>query len=91
MIVTQYGQDKYDLDLNTDHNENPDDINIISGRYRGDMQFGWECRCGNTSILAREEADNVRNLVPMGSEPAINRLVKSLKETDNKKFSCVEI
>lgn len=52
---------------------------IISGRYRLDMNWGWQCICGNNDLLTKQEkreisdladpdpqqiADVVRSLIP---------------------------
>lgn len=59
---------------------------IIACRFRGDMQWGFECRCGNDSRLAREEADNAPMLMQAGSAQALQNLVDSLKIKDDRKF-----
>lgn len=89
--VTEVRTNEYQLDFNEDHFKNPDNIRIISGRYRPDMQFGWECICRNTSIVCREEFKDIKKLVPMGGKAEIERLTKSLATKDNKKFSMSEL
>lgn len=36
-------------------------ISIISGRKRLDGFWGWQCSCGNNSLLTRQEASNITN------------------------------
>jgi len=35
---------------------------IISGRYRLDMQWGWQCVCGNNDITTEQEQREISNL-----------------------------
>lgn len=90
-FITEVRPNEFEINLNADHKRNPDNIHIISARYRGDMNFGWECICGNTSILAREEFPDIKNLVINDSEQAISHITSSLTKTDNKKFKVVEL
>lgn len=32
---------------------------IISGRLRLDGQWGWQCLCGNNSLLTKQEAESI--------------------------------
>lgn len=79
----------YLLDFNRDHLER--EPFIISGRYRGDMEFGWECICGNTSLVARQEMKDVDKLVVGGGRSAIERIVNSLKVEDANKFKMEKV
>lgn len=58
---------------------------IIACRLRGDMNWGFECACGNDSRLAVEEKDDAGLLI-QGGEHALERLIDSLKVKDEKKF-----
>lgn len=74
------------IDLNRDHAES-DKVVIISGRYRKDMKFGWECGvCGNDSRLSRQELPEIRELVVGGDQGTIDRIVTSLQDEDEEKF-----
>lgn len=84
--ITPVGPNAYMIDLNKDHEENPKEIHIISGRFRTDLEFGWECMCGNDSRVARQEFQNIDKLVINGGESAIKKITDSLKITDQKKF-----
>lgn len=60
--------------------------NIISFRHRLDDKFGFECICGNYSILAKAEAG-----ILIGEKPSkedikevITRLNKEVRTTSNK-------
>lgn len=88
VIIKEDGND-FIIDLDTYHKKNPDNINIISGRYRKDLKFGWECICGNTSIIARQEFRDIDSLVPGGKDKTkiIINLTNSLKHTDKQKFT----
>jgi hypothetical protein len=89
VIITDVGKNRqeYMIDLNTDHQKSPGNIYIISGRYRGDMRFGWECICGQDSRVARQEADQIDRLVVNGGESAIQKIMSSLAVQDDKKFT----
>ena len=67
---------------------------IISCRFRGDLNWGFECMCGNDSRLAREEREDVDMLVQASDEDykqtIIEKLIASLKIKDAKKFRMVE-
>lgn len=65
-----------------------DHVPIIACRLRGDMQWGFECQCGNDSRLAREEKEQAPMLV-QGGEHALKKLIKSLKVKDSDKFRMV--
>lgn len=80
---------RYMIDLNEDHKVNPD--YIISGRYRSDMNFGWECKCGNDSRIARQEVSDIERLVVNGGRSVIEKIVEGLKVNDEKKFRMVEL
>lgn len=88
-LITQYNND-YVIDLNIDHREYPQNINIISARYRADMSFGWECRCGNTSLVSKLEKNDVEKLVVNGGLSAIKKITESLETDDKKKFSMIK-
>jgi hypothetical protein len=79
------GPGAFRIDLDDDHNRS-NHVAIISGRYRRDMNFGWECICGNDSRLARQELPQVDELVVGGGHMAIQKIVKSLEVTDENKF-----
>lgn len=84
--ITDY-QDGKIINLNDDHKRYPDKIFIISGRYRPDMEFGWECgKCGNYSLVAPQEKNDVASLVSNGSESALEKIKASLKRPNEKKF-----
>lgn len=34
---------------------------VISGRQRLDMNMGWQCYCGNNSLLTKQEIDHIEN------------------------------
>lgn len=89
--IIETGEGEYLIDLNSDHKRNPDDINIISARYRTDMKFGWECKCGNTSIITKSELDNPKIPVIKSGDDAMAILLKSLEVKDVKKFKIVEL
>lgn len=35
---------------------------IISGRYRLDMNWGWQCVCGNNDLVTKQEQKEISNL-----------------------------
>lgn len=90
VVITEVRANEFAIDLNNYHKRHPENVAIISGRYRGDMQFGWECMCGNDSRVARDEFQDISKLVINGSKQAIEKITNSLKITDSKKFKMVE-
>jgi hypothetical protein len=83
-IIRPAGGDRFLIDLDTDHKQSKP--YIISARYRADMQFGWECICGNDNRVSRKEADQVESLVVNGGRKAIEDIVRGLAIEDEKKF-----
>ena len=67
-----------------------DQIPIIACRFRGDLKWGFECQCGNDSRLAKEELKDIDTLV-QGGEHSIERLARSLKVKDERKFKMVGV
>ena len=54
---------------------------IISGRKRLDDYWGWECICGNNSILTAQERRTISN--PASPKPQeINEVIKNLERPD---------
>lgn len=50
---------------------------IISGRYRLDMQWGWQCICGNNDITTEQEQREISNL--SAPDPVdISKVLKNL-------------
>lgn len=68
-----------------------DHVPIIACRLRGDLQWGFECQCGNDSRLAKEELSQIDNLVVKGSREAIQKIADSLKVKDKLKFNMENI
>jgi len=60
--------------------------NIISFRHRLDDKFGFECICGNSSILARAEKGVITENKPSREDisEVITRLNKEVRTTSNK-------
>lgn len=57
---------------------------IVSGRFRLDSQWGWQCLCGNNSLLTKQEEeyiDDKANPDPVQIEHVINNLIP-----DNRKL-----
>lgn len=58
---------------------------IVSGRYRLDNNWGWQCLCGNNNLLTEQEAKEITNKVnPDPNE--INRIVQNIKLDKKTKF-----
>lgn len=91
VYINEPSPNQYIIDLNTDHRKNPKNVFIISGRFRSDLEFGWECMCGNTSIVSRLEQDSLKELVIKGNPQSIKRIAESLKIPDEMKFETVEL
>jgi hypothetical protein len=86
VLITEIGPHQFIANLDQDHRKTGTPI-IISARYRRDMQWGWDCGvCGNDSRIAREEFSQIEQLVVNGGRSAIDKITKSLKTADEKKF-----
>lgn len=59
---------------------------IISGRKRLDLQWGWQCRCGNSSLLTKQEMDKITDKVNPDPKE-ISEIIKNLKVEPNTKFT----
>lgn len=59
---------------------------IISGRKRLDGNWGWQCRCMNSSLLTRQEKDTITDL--KSPDPLeIQSVIDNLIVEEDKKFS----
>lgn len=57
---------------------------IISGRYRLDMNWGWQCSCGNNDLVTKQEHKHIKNL--QAPDPAdIGEVLKNIMP-DKPKF-----
>lgn len=60
-------------------------VPIISGRYRLDMQWGWECTCGNDTRLSAQEKKTIKN--PVSPDPKdIMTVTKNLQIVPDTRF-----
>lgn len=59
--------------------------NLLSARWRSDMQWGFECACGNDNRLSRAEAKDFKRLVS-GDALSIKKIADSLKIEDKTQF-----
>lgn len=71
-----------------------DHLPIISSRLRKDMKWGFECICGNSSLVASEEKDDLDFLVqmhdPIRKKKTIKQIAKTLSSRNHLKFRMVE-
>jgi len=65
-------------------------VPIIAARFRPDMQWGFECQCGNDSRIAPSEIDQIEILVQGGAH-AVDAIRDSLKIDDKSKFKMEQI
>lgn len=56
-----------------------------SFRWRGDMSWGFFCKCGNDNRLAPSEADDFEKLVD-GDPISVQKIADSLKIDDKLQF-----
>lgn len=63
---------------------------IISARFRPDLNWGFECTCGQDSRVAPQEKDNLETLV-RGGEHAIEAIAKALTPKNELKFRIQKI
>lgn len=59
---------------------------IISSRYRGDLQWGFECICGNDSRLCREELNQSEMLIKGSTPQTVKAVVDNIKLTPDDSF-----
>lgn len=59
--------------------------NILSSRYRGDDEWGFQCRCGNDNRISAKEADKFDELV-QGDPLTVERIRHSMKIADSSQF-----
>lgn len=61
-------------------------IPIIAARWRPDLNWGFECTCGNDSRLAPQEKDQAELLVAGVPKTTIAQMVKTLEKKPNTRF-----
>lgn len=64
---------------------------IIAARYRPDMNWGFECLCGQDSRIALEEKDSLQTIVKNASHKTIEDLAKSLMPKSELKFRMEQV
>lgn len=60
--------------------------NYLSFRWRPDLKWGFECRCGNDNRLAPQEESDFDKLV-QGDTISVQKIADSLKIPDEEQFS----
>lgn len=56
---------------------------IISGRFRFDDEWGWQCICGNNDLQSTQEKRYIRN--PQAPDPSdIKKVLNNLKPEKSK-------
>ena len=66
--------------------EQPSEYTIISFRERLDEQFGWQCLCGNNSLMTKQERDHIEN--PASPKPReIADIVRNLAKPKVKQLT----
>lgn len=72
-----------------------DHMPIISSRLRPDMQWGFECVCGNNSLIAPEESKDldylIQNTNPEQKKQTIKEIADRLKLKPKNMFSMEKI
>lgn len=51
---------------------------VVSGRLRLDNQWGWQCICGNNSIMTKQEIRMMENPA-QATKQEINNILKDVK------------
>lgn len=64
--------------------------NLLSMRWRRDMKWGAECKCGNDNRLAASEQADFNTLV-QGDASSIQKIADSLQLPDSKQFKMEQI
>jgi hypothetical protein len=60
--------------------------NFLAARWRKDLQWGFECKCGNDNRLAKGELSDFSNLV-QGDDLSIKRIADTLAIPDKEQFT----
>lgn len=61
--------------------------NLLSGRWRKDEKWGWECICSNDNRVSAQEKDFLSELVTKGDKQSIEKIKASLEIKDDTQFS----
>lgn len=64
---------------------------IISARYRPDMNWGFECICGQDSRVAPQEKGQLNMLIKNASPATILDIAKSLTPKNELKFNMEKV
>ncbi len=64
--------------------------NLLAGRWRKSMDFGWECTCGNDNRISKQEQNEMNELVK-GTPQQVADIVKTLNVPDAKQFRMVGV
>lgn len=64
------------------------DTNLLAFRWRPDLMWGFQCKCGNDNRLAPQEADQFDKLVK-GDPLSLKKIAASLLVPDAKQFEMV--
>lgn len=58
---------------------------VISGRFRLDGQWGWQCSCGINELMSQQESKEIAD--PVNPDPMdIEKIIKNLKVDTNLSF-----
>jgi len=64
---------------------------IISSRFRPDMNWGFECTCGQDSRVAPQEKDQLGILIKNSTPSTIAKIAESLTPKNELKFKMEQI
>lgn len=67
-----------------------DHVPIIAARLRGDLNWGFECQCGNDSRLAPQEKEQAMLLVSGVSKERVKAIADRLEQTPYERFSMIK-
>lgn len=59
---------------------------IISARLRRDMQWGFECMCGNDTRIAKQEMSTAHSLIQGSSQQTVDAVIDKIKQSDDDTF-----
>ena len=74
------------ITINDNKVEYPENNTLLSARFRADMQWGFECLCGNDTRLCKQELEVTNVQVKGSSKEVVEAVIDNLKATPDDSF-----
>lgn len=72
--------------IDDEHIQYIDTTPIISARKRKDLQWGFECLCGNDTRMCKQEFPEATNLLKGSSGSVITRVIDNMRQSNEDNF-----